>query len=207
MSPLTLVSVVEDEQEAIQEQQAVLLLDSDTNRTALFTDTALAPYAVALTRAATHWRRGLSRAERQQYAQLSNVEASMTAFWKQVAPKTLAAKAQAHLEKHPKDLWPLTQLFQIDALLDKWALTKIGIPMFTNATNGRAVIVFAESRTIRGLMYQVVGHTRKALTEEEKSFPPAATDLLKELFIAHLHEVITPESLGLPPLNADSTEK
>lgn len=193
MSSLTTTTLTNptptEKTEARLEREAVLLLSQAMNRTALFAETPLAPFAKGLTQSATRWRHHLPLRNRIRFAALSALPEALDDFRAGVAPHTQAEQALQHCTERPDDQRPLIQLFQVDALLDKWALTKQGCRLFAAETTAQAVMVFAEERLLRQIAYEVMGHATKELAKNGLSLPEATPELAAALLsqkVAHL---------------------
>ena len=185
--------------ESRHEQNAVLLLAQSANRTALFHDTALERLAKGITQAATRWRHSLSDTDRLVFAQLNAVDAALTAFqrWASPNPDTQASQAFQHCVDKPADRLFLVQLFQVDALLDKWALLKQGQRLFASDTTAQAVIVLAEERVLRQITHEAVGHAAKELEKKGLSLPATTADDARALLAEKITQLFTPTALGL----------
>lgn len=199
MSTLTISKPIDGSTEESQEQIAVLLLARAGNRTALFQGTPLQPHAKGLTQAATRWRHRLSDADRATLAHFNALDAALTAFREWVSPATQAEQALKHCREHPEDRGLLTHLFQVDALLDKWALLKEDIHLFASDATAQAVIVFAEERVMRQMVHEAMGHAAKELEKKGLSLPPATADDARALLAEKIAQLFTPEALGLKP--------
>jgi hypothetical protein len=147
------------------------------NRTALFADTPLAPFAKGLTQSATRWRHQLSPDDRIRFAALRALDDALADFRAGVSPDTQAEQALHHCVEHPDDQGPVIQLFQVDALLDKWALRKQGHHLFATEATVQAVMIFAEERFLRQITHEVMGHIVKELAKNGLSLPEATPAL------------------------------
>lgn len=204
MSTLTISQPTDSRTEESQEQIAVLLLAQAGNRTAIFQGTPLQSCAKGLTQAATRWRHRLSDADRVTFAHLNALDAALAAFREWVSPATQAEQALKHCREHPEDRRLLMHLFQVDALLDKWALLKEDIHLFASDVTAQAVILFAEERVMRQMVHEAVGHTAKELEKKGLSLPPAAADDARALLSEKIAQLFTPETLGFQPSDSDA---
>ena len=189
--------------EARLEQATLLILAQIRNRTALFHETPLEPWAQGLTQAATRWRHHLPIADRMVWAQLIAVEAAWDAFSRGVSPKTLTNQAIQYGVAHPGDRRPLIQLFQVDALLDKWALMKQGRDLFAADQTRHAVVVWAAERSLRQMIHEAVGHTAKELAKNGLALPEATAELTVAVFMHKMDTLWTPIALGSVPAQED----
>lgn len=186
------------ESEVAQERQTLLILATGRNRTALFDETQLAgKSARTLAQSTTRWRHALPSAQRQQFAQLTQAGMAQAAFWEAVPEDSHTAEVKTRITQHAERV-AVKQLFLVDALLDKWYWIQHGVSLFAEVTTIPAVIVFAETRVVRHIIHEAIGHTGKVLAKKGTSLPPATAALTEAIVLDRLQTLFTPEALKLP---------
>lgn len=171
-----------DQAEQRLELNAVLILQSGLTRTELIEGAEpLRVYAHALTNMATRWRKQLSAERTLQYARLTNAPAAIRAFEAWVPAKSKSDQGMQIVEEHPECRDVLITLFQVDALKSKWDLLHQGVDLFTGPHTKEAVMLYAQAKAVKGLVYEAVGHVAKELAKNGLALHEATPELVVAL--------------------------
>ena len=182
MSTLLQSPPIIDHEEQRLELNAVLILQSGTTRTGLLESSEpLRDYAHALANMVTRWRKQLTAERALQYARLGNAPAAIRVFEAWVPTESKSGHGMKVVEEHPECRDALVSLFQVDALKSKWDLLHQGVDLFTGPHTKEAVMLYAQAKAVKGLVYEAVGHVAKELAKNGLALHEATPELVVAL--------------------------